>query len=147
MSPDTIAWVSGVVVIVFSAIIENLSTKFKPWSWIAKQIGRAINAETNSKIDALSRRIEALEKHDTRQEASSNQDKAEDARRRIINFADELRRHLPHSLENFNSILDDITFYEQYCHDHAEFKNEKAVRSITIIDEIYDECVRNNSFL
>lgn len=147
MSPDTIAWVSGVVVIVFSAIIENLSTKFKPWSWIAKQIGRAINAETNSKIDALSRRIEALEKHDTRQEASSNQDKAENARRRIINFADELRRHLPHSLENFNSILDDITFYEQYCHDHAEFKNEKAVRSITIIDEIYDECVRNNSFL
>lgn len=72
---------------------------------------------------------------------------AKQARRRIINFADECRRGLLHSSEHFDSILDDITFYRQYCEDHPKFKNEKAAHSIRYVEEVYDKTKRENAFI
>lgn len=147
MDPDKIAWVSGVVVILISALMENISKKFKPWSLIFGWIGKSVNAETLTKLDALDKRIEKLEKADTKQEEDRQECEAKEARRRIITFADELRRNIPHSQENFDNILDDVSYYLNYCHTHSGFKNEKAVRSIALVDEIYDKCVREDSFL
>jgi hypothetical protein len=72
---------------------------------------------------------------------------AKQARRRIINFSDECRRGLLHSSEHFDSILDDITFYRQYCEDHPKFKNEKAAHSIRYVEEVYDKTKRENAFI
>ena len=72
---------------------------------------------------------------------------AKQARRRIINFSDECRRGLLHSSERFDSILDDITFYRQYCEDHPKFKNEKAAHSIRYVEEAYDKTKRENAFI
>lgn len=147
MDTSTVAWLSGVVVIVVSALIEHFSKTFKPWSIIARTIGKAINAENLEKLTSIEKRITKLEENDDMQKETRMQDKAEDARRRIISFADEIRRGVQHSNENFNNVLDDITFYTHYCEDHPKFKNEKAVRSIGIIDETYDKCHSENSFL
>ena len=72
---------------------------------------------------------------------------AKQARRRIINFADECRRGLQHSSEHFDSILDDITFYKHYCEEHPSFKNEKAAHSIKYVDDVYDKTKRENAFI
>lgn len=72
---------------------------------------------------------------------------AKQARRRIISFSDECRRGLLHSSEHFDSVLDDITFYRQYCEDHPKFKNEKAAHSIRYIEDVYDETKRENKFI
>lgn len=72
---------------------------------------------------------------------------AKQARRRIINFADECRRGLRHSSEHFDSILDDITFYKHYCEEHPSFKNEKAAHSIKYVDDVYDKTKRENAFI
>ena len=65
----------------------------------------------------------------------------------VIVFADECRRGLQHSSEHFDSVLDDITFYRQYCEDHPKFRNEKAAHSIKYIDDIYDKTKRDNAFI
>ena len=78
---------------------------------------------------------------------SDAENDAKQARRRIIVFSDECRRGLLHSSEHFDSVLDDITFYRQYCEDHPKFKNEKAAHSIRYIEDVYDETKRENKFI
>lgn len=78
---------------------------------------------------------------------SDAENDAKQARRRIIVFADECRRGLQHSSEHFDSVLDDITFYRQYCDDHPKFRNEKAAHSIKYIDDVYDKAKRDNAFI
>lgn len=147
MDLDKIAWLSGVVVVIISAIIEKASSKFKPWTIIAQAIGKAVNSEVITRLDLVDSRITKLEANDMKQEKIYQEEKAKEARRRIIAFADELRLGIRHSQENFDNVLDDISYYENYCHTHPEFKNEKAVRSIAIVDEMYDKCLRENTFL
>lgn len=147
MDIEKIAWFSGMVVIILSAIAENISKKFKPWTFIFTWVGKTINAETISKLDALEQRILNLEKIDKQQDALREESETKEARRRIITFADEIRRGVPHSQEAFDNILDDITAYNNYCRMHPDFKNEKAVRSIASIDQIYDMCMKENRFL
>lgn len=88
-----------------------------------------------------------LKENNRAQDAARALDKALEARRRILQFADEIRRGIKHSMEHFNNILEDITSYKDYCRTHEDFQNDKAVRSIQRIEEVFDESMRNNDFL
>lgn len=68
-------------------------------------------------------------------------------RARILTFNDELRRGVLHSEEHFTDCLDDIDHYEQYCRDHPDYPNNKAQAAIRHIKEVYDRCLRENTFL
>ena len=68
-------------------------------------------------------------------------------RARILTFNDELSRGVLHSEEHFTDCLDDIDHYEQYCHDHPDYPNNKAQAAIRHIKEVYDRCLRENTFL
>jgi hypothetical protein len=72
---------------------------------------------------------------------------ARQARRRIISFSDECRRKVKHSEEHFDNVLEDITFYRQYCDTHPKFKNEKAEQSIAFVLEVSAACKRNNDYI
>lgn len=102
---------------------------------------------TTDRLTELSEQIEDLQDTlDSHITADAEKD-AKQARRRIIVFSDECRRGMLHSSEHFDSILDDITFYRQYCDDHPKFRNEKAARSIKYIDDVYDKTKRENAFI
>ena len=68
-------------------------------------------------------------------------------RARILTFNDELRRGVQHSEEHFTDCLDDIDHYEQYCRDNPDYPNNKAQAAIRHIKDVYDRCLRENSFL
>ena len=102
---------------------------------------------TTDRLTELSEQIEDLQDTlDSHITADAEKD-AKQARRRIIVFSDECRRGMLHSSEHFDSILDDITFYRQYCDDHPKFRNEKAAHSIKYIDDVYDKTKRENAFI
>lgn len=69
------------------------------------------------------------------------------ARVRILKANDDLRQDRRHSYEYFRQLHQDITDYEQYCHDHPEFENNEAVNSIAFINKVYQECLDTNNFL
>ena len=79
--------------------------------------------------------------------ATDGENDAKQARRRIIGFADECRRKVKHSAEHFDNVLDDITFYQQYCEDHPKFRNKKAEQSIAFVLEVSATCKRNNDYI
>lgn len=148
----------GLWLIIAFTVLQIAPIKVNPWTWIGKllgrffgwlgkRIGKAINGDVVMELEGIKDRLTELEEHDEKQDATRDKDKALDARRRILRFADEVRRKEKHSLEHFNNILDDITYYKNYCKTHKDFANDRARISIKIIEDVYEECTLNNSFL
>jgi hypothetical protein len=140
-------WVSGVGVAAMTTLVQKLSTKYKPWSWLARQLGKAMNAEILEKLDTVEKKVDKLESKDKQQDEEREKEKALDARRRILNCADECRRHIKHSEEFFNNVLEDVSYYKNYCDTHPSFENEKAVIAINVVSEAYKHCIETNDFL
>jgi len=147
LRPEDIVWITGVAAAALASAVEKLSTKHKPWTWLLKQIGRGINADVLKKLDEHEEKINTLILKDKVQDEEAEKKDALAARRRILRFADEIRRKERHSEEYFNNILDDIKDYQNYCDTHPGFKNDKAIMSIEIIDECWIKCVKDNDFL
>lgn len=158
--PEIISGFTGLLLILLVSAIEKFSKKFKPWSWLFGKIGKLINKDVEKSISSLNLRIEQLEESNKRQDAVHEEALALAARRHIIAAADELKngaryydteaepkKKISHSEEWFNSVLEDITFYENYCGTHPNFKNEKAVASIRFIRKAYDYVYEHNLFL
>lgn len=148
----------GFWLIVVFTVLQITPIKINPWSWIGKMLGRffgwlgkrigkAINGDVITKLESIKDRLTKLEEHDEQQDATRDKDKALDARRRILRFADEIRRKEKHSEEHFNNVLDDITSYKGYCETHKDFANDRARLSIKRIEQVYEECALNDSFL
>ena len=99
------------------------------------------------KLDALSAGQQdtqrALDEHIRSDEYKT----ADETRGRILRFNNELLRDLPHTREEFIEILNDIDFYEQYCRDHEDYKNNRATHAIANIGRVYDERLKKRDFL
>ena len=144
--PEDLVWLTGVGGVILTTLVQKLSTKYKPWSWIAQQFGRAVNEEMLNKLDTLEAKVDKLEKTDKRQDEERDKQLALDARRRILSTADEIRKKVRHSEEFFNDVLDDISYYRNYCKTHPNFENSKAVISSRIIEETYQQCLLEDDF-
>jgi len=121
-------------------LVQIAPIKLNPWSWIARAIGRAINAEVIDKVDKLETKVENIKKNTEEHEAKS-------ARVRILRFGDEILHDVKHSQEHFNQVLLDITEYEEYCRQHPEFRNNVTGITTKRIMATYEKCLKDNSFL
>ena len=126
MSLSNIIQNGGGILLILLTIIQLTPIKLNPWSKIARAIGRALNVEVMNKLQ---------------------ESEASNARYRILRFDDEIRHKVRHTEEHFNQILDDIDSYEQYCKDHASYKNSKAVSAIENVKRTYERCRQERSFL
>lgn len=147
MRPEDLVWLTGAGTVALTTLIQKMSSKYKPWSWLAQQFGKAINKDMLDKLDELECIVDKLEKADKRQDEERAKDNALEARRRILRFADECRRKERHSEEYFNNVLEDISMYKDYCHEHPLFENEKVVMATSFIESAYKHCYENDDFL
>lgn len=147
LTTNDVIFILGVISCVFMTIVQQASKRFKPWTWLAEQFGKAVNKEMLDKLDVLSTKVDQLEKRDDEQDAAMAEEHARAARRRILRCSDEIRRKERHSEEYFNDVLNDISHYKKYCDEHPEFKNEKAVLAIRLVEKTYEKCVSDNDFL
>lgn len=99
------------------------------------------------KLGKIMEAIEATNKELEKAKQETQRKDADDARRRILIFADELRRGELHSEEFFNQVLEDISFYENYCRGHPDYQNDKSRDSTAMIREAYHSCRRSNNFI
>lgn len=130
----------GGVLLILLTLIQIAPVKINPWSWLAKNIGKAINGEVVEKVDNLSTDIRNLRDECEEREATA-------CRTRILRFGDEILHDVRHSKEHFDQILIDITAYENYCASHPDFRNNVAVATIRRINQVYARCISDNDFL
>lgn len=147
LEAQDLVWLTGVIVAAVTTAIQGLSKKYKPWSWLARKFGSAMNKDMLDKLDTLSTKVDQLEKRDDEQDAAMAEEHARAARRRILRCSDEIRRKERHSEEYFNDVLDDISHYKKYCDEHPQFENEKAVLAIRLVEKTYEKCISDNDFL
>lgn len=147
LEAQDLVWLTGVIVAAVTTAIQGLSKKYKPWSWLARKFGSAMNKDMLDELDTLSTKVDQLEKRDDEQDAATAEEHARAARRRILRYSDEIRRKERHSEEYFNDVLGDISHYKKYCDEHPEFENEKAVLAIRLVEKTYEKCVSDNDFL
>lgn len=135
MNGIIVACGSALIAAIVSIVTLLLNRKWQKEDRTADRI-----TELSRKIDGLSDKLEAHIEANAMSEAQQ-------ARTRILRFADECRRDELHSREFFDSVLEDIDTYEKYCETHPLFKNNKTVASNKIIKDLYDKCVRENKFI
>lgn len=124
----TSSWVLFAVL----SIVQITPIKINPWSKIIKWIGKALNGDVLDRIEANTKRLNEHIENDAVKEAKS-------CRMRIIRFNDEELSGREHSKEHWNDVLDDIDWYERYCAEHPDYKNNKAMLTIENIKCIYLE--------
>ena len=130
----------GGLVLAAMTVIQITPVKLDPWSWLAKAIGKAINADVRAKLGEVEKR---LDKHIT----VDDQRAADGNRTRILHFNNELVRNLKHTKEEFVEILAEIDAYEEYCRSHPEYPNNRAVIAIDNVRDVYKERLKKNDFL
>lgn len=140
MSLQQILYTTGGGVLLLLTLIQIAPIKVDPWTAIFRAIGRAFNAEMLKELrDVRSKLDEHIKTDDERN--------ADEHRTRILRFNNELIRELPHSKEEFIDVLADIDYYEAYCRDHPDYKNNRAVHAIANIGRSYDERLKKHDFL
>lgn len=103
--------------------------------------------KTADRITELSGKIDNVASELKSHIDANEMETVQSARVRILRFADECRREEKHSKEFFDSVLDDIDLYEQYCDSHPKFKNNKTVASTKVIKDLYQECIIGDKFI
>ena len=131
---------SGGLVLVLLTLVQIAPVKLNPWSWLARMVGKAINAEVEKELCEIK---EKLDEHITMDDRRT----ADGHRARILHFNNELLRDLGHTKEEFIEILAEIDAYELYCAAHPDYPNNRAVLAIENIREIYKERLKKHDFL
>ena len=90
----------GGLVLLLMTLGQIAPVKITPWSWLARAIGRAVNAEVIKKLDD----------HITMDDRRT----ADGHRARILHFNNELLRDIDHTQEEFFEVLAEIDAYEDY---------------------------------
>ena len=128
------------ILIVLTGMIKIPKVELNVWNWLGRLIGRSINGEVMEHVKKLTKEVDTLKKEE-------ELERARQARQRILRFNDEILFNKRHSKEHFDEILDDIDTYEDYCENHEDYENNKAVLAISTIREVYKECLRDHDFL
>lgn len=135
------------LIAVLSLFIEFIPIKLNPVSAFLNWIGRRTNRELFGKIEELEDKVDEISKRQEAAEALECEREAINCRIRILQFSDEMRRHIKHSQESFNQVISDIDSYEQYCDEHPKFMNNKTVTAKERIMAAYEGCLVQNDFL
>lgn len=113
--------------------------KLNPISWALKKLGKAFNHETLEVVKDLRTKMEALDKNFT-------QKQIDDLRWNILDFANSCRNHRKHTKEEFNHVIDAHKQYEKILAAHG-MQNGQVDEDFKYIQEIYNECMHEDSFL
>lgn len=73
--------------------------------------------------------------------------KADASRLRILRFADEVKNGVRHTEEHWNELLSCIDNYERYSSTHPNYPNNKAIKSIEFLKDVYATILEQNDFI
>ena len=135
------------ILIILAGMIKIPKIELNLWNWIGRTVGRSINKEMMDQVNDLQSEIKGMKTEIDTLKKEEELERVRMARQRILRFNDEILFEKRHSKEHFDEILDDIDTYEEYCHTHEDYENNKAVLAIATIREVYKDCLKTHDFL
>lgn len=104
-------------------------------------------AAVKDEVERLDGKIDEISTNQNKMEERMDKDAADDARRMILSYNDEILRHIQHSKESFDQILRDVDQYENYSRKHPDYPNSQAVAAVTNIKRYYQKALDESLFL
>lgn len=147
MSLAEILGISGGGLLIILTLIQISPLKINPWSWLAKQIGKAINSDVLTELREVKEDQEELTRKLERHIEDDEERDANYHRARILRFNIGLMRGEEYTHEYFTDMLAEIDEYERYCNTHPDYKNNRAVIAVENIKRAYEDHVRDGDFL
>lgn len=154
---DIIYFIVGVITI-FSIVVEKAKNiPFHPWTHFFEIIGKSLTKSVDSKLELIEQQqkanneaiIELDKKVEIKFKEKQEDDDTKEAKRlraRIIEFADSCRVGNHHTQNHFENIMRDYSDYMDYCSKH-DIPNHFIDSEYKYIEDIYQECLRENKFL
>jgi len=141
-------WVAGGggIIVLLLSFIQVAPFKVNPWSAIAKGLGKAINADVLKELEEVKRTQQETQAQLADRVHVEDERHADAQRKQILGFNVELMRNIKHTREDFIEILAVIDSYEEYCRDHEDYKNNRAVYAVKNIGRVYEERLEKNDF-
>lgn len=116
-------------------------------AFLKKNLKDWIQSAVKDDFGSLNKRMNTLQGSIETIQEDRLRDKADDARRQILIFNDELLRGVKHSKEHFDQVLLDVNDYERYCKKHDDYSNARCVLAIAEIKRCYAVCEAEGKFL
>lgn len=129
----------GVVLVFLLGFVPLKEAGTNAWKWLFRTIGKALLQPLDQELTRMRESIDDIGKRMDAQEARLEISDVDDARRRMLRFADEERHDITHSEEHFGLINDDMRLYTNYCKDHPDYPNMKADSAMETIKAKYKE--------
>lgn len=103
-------------------------------------------AEREMQDSELMKEVKGIRSELAELKETVDENEAKASRIRILKFADEVFMGAAHSKDSFDQCMADVTFYEQFCAVHPEFKNHQTAETVEYIKEVYHERMRKKDF-
>ena len=142
-----IAAAGAAIIAAVMTLLEALPIKTAPWSAIFKWIGKKITESTRTELKAMKAEVAETRSLITEHVVQDGAREANQRRRSILNFNNEILRDIPHTKEEFIDILQDIDDYERYCCENPDYKNNRAALAINNIRDVYKARLKKHDFL
>lgn len=102
--------------------------------------------EKKGKLNTLVIKIDTVQKGLSDLSGELDKRDALEARRHILSASDDIRHGKQHSKEYFDQLNEDIDAYTRYCDEHKDFKNNKCVKAIEVVNKVYARCLETGDF-
>lgn len=131
-------WKQGILYLLLGAgLIQISPIKIDPFSWLAKKIGNALNVDILKQLEETRKSLDILDEKLTTHIKENEEESINECRRRILVFNEKVLANDNVTKERYDSILEDIDEYEDYCENHKGYQNSKAVLSIQNLKHDY----------
>lgn len=138
---------AGAVIVGILSLLQVSKIQINPWDALRRWIGAKFGAEQVTEIAALKGEVKELRERLDEYIRINDQRTADEWRRKILTFENQLLRGISHTKEHFTEIYAVIGDYEEYCNAHPDYKNHLIVNAIGHIDRAYQDCQNTHGFL
>ena len=154
---DVIYFIVGVIAVLSVVVEKAKKLPFHPWTHLFEWIGNNLTKSVDMRLELIEQQqkanneaiIELDKKVDRKFKEKQEDDDTKEAKRlraRIIEFADSCRVGDHHTQNHFENIMRDYSDYVDYCYKHG-IPNHFIDSEYKYIEDVYQECLRENKFL
>lgn len=131
--------IGGLALVVILSLLQISKIPVNPWSAILKWIGNHLNADLNTKIGDIEKKLDKHIEESEKKEIS-------DTRRDILEFCNACMNKRKHTKEQFVFVIKECDEYEEYV-EKNHIRNGEITAAIEEIRRLYSRCLQQGDFL
>lgn len=134
------------ILVGLSALIQFTPIKINPWTALFKWIGNKVNEDLRKEVSSLNQKIDGLAQDVDHLDKQEKEDKKDDIRHVVLDFANSCRNGRKHTKDEYLHIIALNDKYKKLLQETGDSNGVFDVEYEYIIN-LYKECQEKNDFL